>query len=245
VIDAEEALRQLGAGAVLSHETAARLHGIALHDDDGTERVTVPRARHGKGVPGWHVHRSDVPSTDTEGRQGLRCTGAARTLADLARVQDHDKAVCAIDAALRERVVAEEDLLPLAAIRGRGARGVRAAVAAADPKSGSVLETLLRLVIAEAGLPTPVSQYQVADHGHEVARVDFCWPDERLVVEADGYAYHSNREHYRRDRRRTNELARLGWRVLRFTWEDVVGRPEHVVALIRACLEPRPSRVAA
>lgn len=55
-------------------------------------------------------------------------------------------------------------------------------------------------------------------------------------MEADGYAYHSDRAAYRRDRERLNQLERLGWRVLRFTWEDVRGRPDHVVALVRECL---------
>jgi very-short-patch-repair endonuclease len=55
-------------------------------------------------------------------------------------------------------------------------------------------------------------------------------------VEADGFAFHADRLAYRRDRERQNQLERLGWRVLRFTWEDVRGRPEHVVALIRDCL---------
>lgn len=236
VIDGEEVLRLLGAGAVLSHETAARLHGIALLEDDGTERVTVPRSRNGRGVAGWQVHRSDIPKGDVEARQGVRCTSAARTLADLARVLPHVGAVCAMDAALREGVLEPEDVMPLARARGRGARALRAVAAACDPKSGSVLESLLRLALAAAELPSPRTQYRIHDHEEEVARVDFCWPEHRLVVEADGYAFHSSRDDYRRDRRRMNELERLGWRVLRFSWEDVTQRPEHVTGLVRACL---------
>jgi hypothetical protein len=237
-VDAEEALRLLGPQAVLSHETAARLHGIPLLDDDGTQRVTVPRKRHGRGVPGWLVQRADVPEIDVVGRQGLRCTGAVRTLADLTRVLPHPAAVCALDSALRERVVTPPDLLPLHRAMGRGARAVRSAIAASDPGSGSVLESLLRVLLAQAGLPAPLTQYRVLDHGDEVARVDFCWPAARLVVEADGYAFHSSRDDYRRDRRRMNELERLGWRVLRFSWEDVTQRPDHVVGLVRACMRP-------
>jgi hypothetical protein len=237
VTDAEGVLRALGSRAVLSHETAARLLGIPLFDDDGTDRVTVPRARHGRGVPGWLVHRADVPELDVAGRQGLRCTGAVRTLADLARVLPHTAAVCALDSALREGIVSVSDLQPLRGTTGRGARLVRSAVAACDPRSGSVLESLLRVLLAQAGIPAPLTQYRVLDHGEEVARVDFCWPAVRLVVEADGYAFHSSRDDYRRDRRRMNELERLGWRVLRFSWEDVTQRPDHVVGLVRACMQ--------
>ncbi len=66
-----------------------------------------------------------------------------------------------------------------------------------------------------------------------MAQVDLCWPAACLIVEADGFAFHSDRAAYRRDRERLNQLERLGWRVLRVTWEDVVHRPEHVVALVR------------
>ena len=66
--------------------------------------------------------------------------------------------------------------------------------------------------------------------------MDFCWVAERLVVEADGFAFHSDRAAYRKDRERMNALERLGWRVLRFTWEDVVRRPEYVVAAVGAVL---------
>jgi very-short-patch-repair endonuclease len=236
VMTAEQVLERLGGRAVLSHETAARLHGIEFHLDDGTERVSVPRARHGRGAAGWVVHRADVGIAETEARDGLRCTDLLRTLTDLARVLDHQRAVVALDSALRLGLVHVSELAPMGRCWGRGAARVRAAHAALDPLSGSVLETLLRLALADSGLTSPKTQYRVTDHGHEVARVDFCWPEQRLIVEADGFAYHSGRDDYRRDRQRMNELERLGWRVLRFTWEDVVHRPAHVVALVRACL---------
>ncbi|MDP9182059.1 MAG: endonuclease domain-containing protein [Actinomycetota bacterium] len=244
MIDAEEALRQLGPCAVLSHHTAARLHGIPLLDDDDSEHVTVPRNRHGRGLPGWALHRAHVPPEEHVGRQGLRCTDAVRTLSDLARALSHRAALCAVDSALREHVVTPSDLRPLLRALGRGARRVRAVVEECDPQSGSVLETLLRLALAEAGLPAPRTQYRVLDRGHEVARVDFCWPSQRLIVEADGFAFHSSRDDYRRDRERMNELERLGWRVLRFTWEDVTGRPAHVTGLVRACLEATATKAA-
>jgi hypothetical protein len=105
-----------------------------------------------------------------------------------------------------------------------------------DPKSGSVLESLFRVLVITAGIRPPSTQFTVVDHGQEVGRFDFAWIAERLIVEIDGYAFHSSRDQFRQDRRRMNELERLGWRVLRFTWEDVVGRPEHVIAVVRHCL---------
>jgi hypothetical protein len=182
------------------------------------------------------VHRADVAEADVEARDGLRCTGVARTLSDLARVLDRTKAVVAVDSALRLGLVSPSELAPMGRALGRGSGLLRKVHSTLDPKSGSVLETLLRLALADAGIPSPVTQYRVMEHGHEVARVDFCWPERRLIVEADGFAFHSSRDDYRRDRQRMNELERLGWRVLRFTWEDVVHRPDHVTGLVRSCL---------
>ena len=61
---------------------------------------------------------------------------------------------------------------------------------------------------------------------HEIGgrRRDFAWPDHRLVVETDGYRYHSSREAKRRDNRRDRELTALGWRPLRFTYEEIAFR---------------------
>jgi len=39
-----------------------------------------------------------------------------------------------------------------------------------------------------------------------------------------------------RDRRRDNEVARLGWRVLRVSWDEVVRQPASVVKLVRDAL---------
>lgn len=222
-------------GAVLSHEEAARHLGIELAADSGARTITVPRDRSRVWVPGWRVVRRPVPEPLVL-PNGLRVTPPWRTLADLAVLLPLDHAVAAADSALRKRLVAGADLVPLGRARGPGASACRRVHALLDPAAGSVLESLLRVLLHEAGLPSPRTQLLVVDGRHEVARVDFAWPQHRLVVEADGYAYHRDRAQYRHDRRRMNELERLGWRVLRFSWEDVVGRPGYVVGLVRHCL---------
>lgn len=231
-----EALQQAGKGALLSHESAARLLGIELVEV-GEDRLTVPRHRSRLTVPGWLVARADVPASERELVDELPCASALRTVVDLSRALPFDQAVVAADSAIRRELVASDELtIRLSTARGRHAAASRAVAAALDPLAGSVLESLLRITLVAAGL-RPVSQHVITDrHESFVARVDFCWPQERLVVEADGFAFHSDRVAYRRDRDRLNALERLGWRVLRFTWEDVRGRPEHVIALIQDCL---------
>ncbi|MGZ6825738.1 MAG: endonuclease domain-containing protein [Mycobacteriales bacterium] len=222
--------------AVLSHEEAARRLGIELAADAGVRRVTVPRSFSHVRLPGWVVHRRDVPDPRLLA-DGMRVTSPARTVLDLATALPLPDAVVSGDSALRAGLVTAAELDRQArAAWGRGRReGVRV-TGLLDPACGSVLESLLRVLLHEAGLPAPQTQLLVVDGREEVARVDFAWPGQRLVVEADGYAFHSDRAAFRQDRRRMNELERLGWRVLRFSWEDVVGRPAYVVGLVRHCL---------
>lgn len=168
----------------------------------------------------------------------IRVTTSLRTVVDLARRRSLDVGVVAADSALRLGRVSQRSLRDaLESASGPGAAKCRQVAAAMDSRSGSALETLLRLVFVGAGLTNFTTQEVISDRGGMfVARVDFCWREHRLVVEADGFAFHSDRLAYRRDRERMNELERLGWRVLRFTYEDVRSHPDRVVALVRACL---------
>ena len=78
------------------------------------------------------------------------------------------------------------------------------------PRSTISLETLLRILLWSGALPLPCPQYVVADEdGGFCARVDFCWPAATLIVEADGFAYHSDRSAYRRDCQRLTALIAL------------------------------------
>jgi very-short-patch-repair endonuclease len=74
--------------------------------------------------------------------------------------------------------------------------------------------------------------------GYRVDRyeLDLAFPAERIAIEVDGWAWHSDVERFRHDRRRQNALVLAGWIVLRFTWHDLTGRPEAVVAEIRLAL---------
>jgi very-short-patch-repair endonuclease len=92
----------------------------------------------------------------------------------------------------------------------------------------SELEARFLDLCRSAGLPPPR-----ANHVVEGMEVDFCWPELRLIVETDGWAYHGTRAAFSRDRRRSVTLTVAGWTVLRFTYEDVVHDPDHVVQTLR------------
>jgi very-short-patch-repair endonuclease len=66
--------------------------------------------------------------------------------------------------------------------------------------------------------------------------VDFLWRRHRLIVEIDGYRFHSSRSAFERDRRRDAELAAAGYQVIRVTWRQITEEPYSVVALLSQTL---------
>jgi hypothetical protein len=237
----DQALRALAVGlqGTVSHATAAVLWGMELATTPDRLSITVDRNRSRVVRAGARVHRQDLSADDRVHRDGLWLTTPLRTVLDLCRELPLAEAVVVADSALRRGLVTVEDLvaglraLPRAVGRGR----VTAAVRLVDPRSGSVLESLCRVLLHHAGVPAPETQLGVlAADGRWIGRVDFAWPEARLVVETDGYAFHADRASYRSDRRRGNALVLSGWRVLRFSWEDVVHSPDVVVAEVRAAL---------
>jgi very-short-patch-repair endonuclease len=86
--------------------------------------------------------------------------------------------------------------------------------------SESDLEDALLEVIARAGLPPPVRQFELREQGLLLGRVDAAYPHELIALEADGYEFHSARSEWLHDRRRQNAFVSRGWRFLRFTVED-------------------------
>jgi very-short-patch-repair endonuclease len=231
----------VGLRATISHESAALAWGIELVSVPQLPHVTVPRNRNGSRPAGVQVCRRDIPTADLATVDGLPVTTVLRTLLDLCRHLPLQEAVASVDSALRNGLVSVEELTR--ALRdlpaGRGRQRVARALRLMDPASGSVLESVCRVLMAERSLPRPETQYVVRRAGRWVGRFDFAWPDLRLIVETDGFAFHSDRAAYRKDRRRLNSLQLAGWVVLRFSWEDVLHHPDYVVECISAAIAER------
>lgn len=150
----------------------------------------------------------------------------------LARTQPRLIAVRAVESALRQQQLDRAQLVTLATkARGwPGGRRMQVAMALADPRSESLLETAGRLLLSDAGLVPAEVQLPIRDEdGHLAARADLGWPAQQVVVAFDGLTPHTARAAFRHDRRRQNALMNRGWLVLRFTWEDVFARPAYVV----------------
>lgn len=221
-------------GGVASHSSAAVLHGVELWTPPARLHVTIPLGSV-RAAEGVRVHRAALSSPDLDPDRAV--TGLLRTLCDCARTMPVIESVVILDSALRGRLVTVAELRRAAqAARGSGSLALRRAVGQVDPRAGSPLESVLRLWV---GVTLAAVRTQVWIAG--VGEVDIL-VDDWLVVEADGFEFHSDRSTYRGDRRRANALADLGYTLLRFTWEDVRLRPAWVLAQVQAVLATRGRR---
>jgi very-short-patch-repair endonuclease len=167
-------------------------------------------------------------------------TTAVQTVLDCALAPPQLDATVVADSALRAGDVTLDELEEAtASLRGRReAARARRVVEGCDPECGSVLESVQRVEMVLAGLDGFATQ--VVLRRSPVLRVDFCFAQARVVVEVDGARWHPDPQ---RDRDRDNALAALGWRVLRFTWQQVVHDSATVIAVVRAALAAGRSTV--
>ncbi len=222
----------LGANAVLSHGSAAALHGLPLWGSILKEvSVTRPSGGHGVRRPYLHVWRAPLAAIEVTTKDGFRLTSLERTALDAARLLPHERAVAVLDAALH--LGADPSLLDrmlLDAARRKGVRTARAALAFADKRAESVGESISRVRMAEVGLPAPILQFEVWDHlGLWVARTDFCWRERRVVGEFDGRVKYNGTEAEVADvvmaeKRREQAIRDAGWWVVRWGWQDLGDR---------------------
>jgi very-short-patch-repair endonuclease len=166
-------------------------------------------------------------------------TSIERTLVDLADVVPRDSLAKALREAEYLRVVDVGELrAAMDRTRTRHGRGHAAlrAVLEAQRRRGtqltrSVLEDRFLTLCERHGLPRPRTNFHV-----EGLEVDACWPAHRLAVELDGWQRHKDRQAFQRDRSKGNAIQRAGWRLLRFTHDDVVSRPAQTAAEVGAFL---------
>jgi hypothetical protein len=242
---ARAALLSSGAvGAVPSHQTAARVHQIAVPEQDRVQHVTVTREQRRRNRPDLHFHTRSLGCGEVEKRDGVPVTSIARTLADLTTSLERLRAVWALDDALRRGLCAKADISAVIE-RWRGGAGclsARERLEEADGVAESILETAGRLALRDRRVPLPVPQYELwASDGTLVARLDGAYLREKVALEFDGADPHGLPEAVFRDRWRQNALLELGWTVLRFTWWDVTRDPERVAAIVQNALGRRAS----
>jgi hypothetical protein len=225
---------------VLSHQSAVAWWGADLPEPPDRLHVTAPRnrGRLADPAPGIRLHRAVLADDEVTRHRGVRVTTPLRTALDIARCLPLDDATIVADALARRKLITKADLIRAADALavGRGRPAARTVASQVDEGSGSVFESKTRLLMRRAGIPIPVTQYVVRHRGRWIGRVDFAWPELRVVVECDGYEFHSERDAFERDRQRWNALTTAGWRVVLVTWRQVAEQPEEVVDLVASAL---------
>jgi very-short-patch-repair endonuclease len=222
-----------GPGAALSHRSAAALHGV--RDGDGAIDVTTTRRATVRGVV---IHRTTVlAAQDVTTRRGVPITTLPRTLVDLAGIltaEQLGKLLREIDRTGRLDPVALSAALTRTSGRP-GARALRGVLAEharlATSLTLSELEDRFLALLDAESLPRPLTNHPI--HG---MKIDAVWPEHRLAVELDGWAYHHDRAAFEEDRARSARLTVAGWTHVRFTHAQVVERPRQIADTLRVLL---------
>jgi hypothetical protein len=225
-------------GVLSGYSAATLLDAACAPRRDTPAEVTVVGGGL-RGRLGLVVHRDTLHPDEITDVGDVRCTTPVRTAFDLARRQDRDDAVVAVDR-LANRHRFHPERLAEYCVRHRGRRGVGripGVLALATPYSGSPMETRLRLLIVAAGLPPPQVQWVVQDVATRTAVwLDLAWPEFMIGIEYEG-GVHTEPGRVLRDIGRHTRLVDRGWAIYRYTKLDVYAeRPDHHGA------DPRPTR---
>lgn len=229
------AVLAMGPGAALSHRDAAAVHGLRPANRARIDVTTTSRGR--TSQPGIDLHHTTtLEPHDLTTVDGIPVTTVACTLVDLAAVVPKDQLAKALREAEQQRTADLHEIEDaMRRTRHRPGNGHRALRAVLDEHrrlgtqlTRSVLEDRFLALLDAHHVPRPLTNVHL--HGIEV---DACWPAARLVVELDGYAHHSDRRAFQRDRDKGNALTDAGFTVLRHTHDDVVRRPRQVAERIR------------
>jgi hypothetical protein len=228
-------------GAAIGGASAVWWHGGPLPDLASPVTVLIPEGIEWSGPRGIRVHRTRLGSGDVEVRSGVPVSAAARTAWDVCSLESTRTAVAALDAMVRSRALSRPDLQRLvgSGVGRWGAARVRRAVELVDERSESPPESWLRVTFVLAGLPSCVPQFDVVAGGVFLGRVDFAWPEARLVVEYEG-AYHFRGVQIARDDDRIARLLAAGWRVIRVSAADLRDL-DAVVERVRDALRAAPT----
>lgn len=241
LLDLHIACRKLG--AVASHQSAAYIHNL---DRPKYVRPTVSVYRNRtKDLQGVTVHQMhDFDPAHIVEIDALPVTGPHRTIFDLASVITEDHLARVVDHGLASRRLHLDGLYQvLRDVGRRGKPGTGAMRKLLDTRSSgyvppeSELERRLLNIIERDDLPPPVRQFQAPWLKPINGRVDLAYPDRRLLIEGDSRRWHQLARAFETDRLRDNAAQLAGWRMLRFTWEEIKTHPERVVATIRKALE--------
>ena len=199
------------------------------------------RSGNGRTIPGLEVHRRSLARRDVHNRYGIPCTSPARTILDCAasvEIETLEELLMAadsgrpgLDRARLERLVATNP-------GRRGIRNLRELISDDPRETESTSERRMLRICRRFALPAPQTQYVIAIGGQRF-RADFCWPDLRLIAEADSWRWHGGKLKTETDRDRDQLLAIAGWLVVHFTRNQIKLQPERTGERLAALIAAR------
>lgn len=222
--------------AVVSHTTAAGVWALEAPADPELHLIVPLDSR--VRLAGVRTHRVPIADDDVAVVDGLLVTGLARTIVDcilwLSEEQGRRLALAAVQ---RGRVDLAELRVALRAVgRRHGVARARSVLSDLGDGAQSEMEVRVHRILRREGILGWSANAAVRDAAGLIGYVDLLFASERVVVELDGRAFHTDPDRFQRDRERQNRLVAQGYVVLRFTWDDVVHRSASMVAQIRAAL---------
>lgn len=208
------AVLAIGDRAVLSHGSAGALWGL-LPPQSGPVDVSLPGRSGRRSRSGIRIHRpASLEPAETTWRRQIPLTSPTRTLMDLRT---------AVSPAALRRATRQADVL-----------GLPLGPDIPLDRTRSELERRFLWLCHRHRLPKPAVNVRL-----KKMTVDFCWVDQAVVVETDGYRYHRGRTAFEEDRARDLELRSLGFQVIRLSHRQVFEEPARVAAALRGALTGR------
>jgi hypothetical protein len=229
------------AGAA-SYESAALWLGFD-GGDQAPAHVTVSHRSRPRSREGFVVHSTTRDlDTITTVRNGVRVTTPAQTLLDLCAIHDDEAMPRAfLGHCLSRRLVSPSQLERFLRRQPRRAPGTRRFRALLQLVGGGNVDSMVELellsVLRNAGIPAPRLQFVVTHNDRFVARVDNAWPDLYVVLEIDGYRYHSDPSTFVNDRTRQNLIVNAGYTVLRTTPTEIRHDPGGLCETVKRTLD--------
>jgi very-short-patch-repair endonuclease len=231
---------RLDGRVAISHQSATAAYGLPTWGLDLSKVHITRLSGHGRSDRDVVQHAGRLADEDLVATPGGLVTSVARSVSDAARLASYESAVAIVDAALQRQLVTPERLrAELEALRGRvGSSTAAKALRFADAAAESPGESRLRVLLADYAFPPPTLQAQLSTGAGEfVARVDFLFEDEKVVIEFDGESkYGEDGAEVVAEKWREDRIRELGYVVVRVSWSDLA-TPKKTAERVRAAFE--------
>ncbi|MDR3359125.1 MAG: endonuclease domain-containing protein [Bifidobacteriaceae bacterium] len=181
------------------------------------------------------VKRTTLPESDWSEHLGLPTQKTGAALVDSLAWIEAKAADSLFAWAVSRDAISSQAFAELAAQRTgrRNCRRLDAYSKMLARGAGSAAELLFHTIMEQAGVTGWRANAQIRLPNGALTRADVLIDETWTVAEIDGWLWHSSKEAFQSDRAKQNALTAAGYRILRFTWEDLTLRPDHCVDQMR------------